>query len=88
MTSLTLDRLRMIMRDCAGENEAIDLNGDIGEVTFMDLGYDSLALLETASRLEREFDVSLEDDSVSEEETPNALIELVNAKSSVPAQQS
>jgi act minimal PKS acyl carrier protein len=88
MKSLTLDRLRMIMRDCAGENESIDLNGDIGEVTFMDLGYDSLALLETASRLEREFDVSLEDDSVSEEETPNALIELVNAKSSASAPQS
>lgn len=88
MKSLTLDRLRMIMRDCAGENESVDLNGDIGEVTFIDLGYDSLALLETASRLEREFDVSLEDDSVNEEETPNALIELVNAKSSASAPQS
>ena len=85
MTSLTLDRLRNIMRDCAGENESIDLNGDIGEVSFMDLGYDSLALLETTSRLEREFDITLDDDSVSEDETPNALIELVNARGSASA---
>jgi minimal PKS acyl carrier protein len=82
MTSLTLDRLRDIMRDCAGENESIDLNGDIGEVSFMDLGYDSLALLETTSRLEREFDITLDDDSVSEDGTPNTLIELVNARGS------
>lgn len=86
MKTLTLDGLRKIMRDCAGENESIDLNGDIGDVSFMDLGYDSLALLETASRVEREFDVTLDDDSVTEDETPNALIDLVNAKSSVSSQ--
>ncbi|MDT0264532.1 acyl carrier protein [Jatrophihabitans lederbergiae] len=86
MKSLTLDGLRKIMRDCAGENESTDLNVDIGDVCFMDLGYDSLALLETASRLEREFDVTLDDDSVTEDETPNALIQLVNARSRASSQ--
>ena len=82
MKTLTIDRLREIMRGCAGENESIDLNGDIGEISFMDLGYDSLALLEMASNLEREFDVTLEDDSMTGDETPNALIHLVNDLSS------
>lgn len=78
MSELTIDRLREVMRACAGEDESVDLDSDILDVTFNDLGYDSLALLETASRLEREFGIALAEELVTEVETPRGLITLVN----------
>jgi act minimal PKS acyl carrier protein len=73
----TIDDLRRIMRQCAGENDAGDLDGDILDVTFQELGYDSLALLESASVIERELRLELPDDVVSEAKTPRALIAVV-----------
>ncbi|MFD0468421.1 acyl carrier protein [Nonomuraea thailandensis] len=55
MKELTLDDLRHLMRISAGEDESIDLEGDIIDLGFRDLGYDSLAVLELASRLERDW---------------------------------
>lgn len=78
MTQLTLDQLRRILLECAGEDEATNLNGDILDTDFADLGYDSLALLETAGRIQREFNAKLGDDAVIEARTPRALIDLTN----------
>lgn len=78
MSELTIGRLREVMRECAGEDESVNLDADIMDITFIDLGYDSLALLETASRLEREFGVALPEETVTEIETPRELISLVN----------
>ncbi|GGQ86115.1 acyl carrier protein [Couchioplanes azureus] len=78
MTQLTLDGLRKILLECAGEDEGVDLNGDILDVDFADLGYDSLALLETAGRIQRQFDARLDDEAVVEARTPRALIDLTN----------
>jgi|SRR4051794_13084007 len=75
---LTLDQLKTIMRECAGEDESVNLDGDILDVPFPDLGYDSLALLETASRVQRQFDVQLSDEDLTEVETPKAFLDLVN----------
>jgi act minimal PKS acyl carrier protein len=75
---LTLDALKNTMRECAGEDEAIDLDGDIADTPFADLGYDSLALLETAARIERAYSVKL-DDTVTDARTPRAFIAIVNA---------
>jgi act minimal PKS acyl carrier protein len=78
MAQLTLAAMRTILVACAGEDDSVDLSGDILDVTFEDLGYDSLALMESASRIEREYGVSLSDDDVNEELTPRLLLELVN----------
>ncbi|MFF8380345.1 acyl carrier protein [Streptomyces sp. NPDC015661] len=78
MAQLTLDALRTILVACAGEDDSADLSGDILDVTFEDLGYDSLALMESAARIEREFGVSLDDDDVNEALTPRLLLDLVN----------
>lgn len=75
----TLDDLRRILRQAAGADEAVDLDGDIVDQAFTDLGYDSLALLETASRIEGEAGIVLDDDTVTEALTPRALIDVVNA---------
>jgi act minimal PKS acyl carrier protein len=76
---LTLDELKTIMRACAGEDEQIDLDGDILDTSFVNLGYDSLALLETAARIERAYGIKLDDDTVADARTPRAFIAVVNA---------
>jgi act minimal PKS acyl carrier protein len=79
----TLADLRRTLLAGAGADEAVDLDGDIEDVEFDDLGYDSIALLETTSRIERERGVSLDEDSVATAKTPRELIDLVNAQLNV-----
>jgi act minimal PKS acyl carrier protein len=75
----TLDDLKRILREGAGADESVDLDGDILDTGFEDLGYESLALLETGGRIEREFGITLDDDALFEARTPRALIAAVNA---------
>jgi acyl carrier protein len=74
---LTLDDLRRILRAVAGEAEGAGLDGDILDVSFTDLGYDSLALLETAGQIERERDLQLAESTVTEAQTPRQLLAAV-----------
>lgn len=82
--TLTLEDLKRILREGAGADESVDLDGDILDSDFDDLGYESLALLETGGRIEREYGVSLED-VLAEAATPRLLIEAVNAQLAVTA---
>ncbi|WP_432147139.1 acyl carrier protein [Streptomyces sp. bgisy084] len=79
MTDFTLDDLKRVMRECAGEDESVSLDGDILDLPFEDLGYDSLALLETATRIERERGVSVPEEKLSEAKTPRLLLDAVNS---------
>jgi act minimal PKS acyl carrier protein len=79
----TLADLRRILREGAGADEEVDLDGDILDREFDALGYESLALLETGGRIEREYDITLDDSMLSGATTPKALIEAVNAQLAV-----
>ncbi|MFI6277211.1 acyl carrier protein [Streptomyces sp. NPDC050988] len=76
MPDLTLDELARILRECAGEGESADLEGEFAKLPFADLGYDSLAVLETAARLKQDYGVELTDEEVAESGTPGRLLEL------------
>lgn len=78
MSELTLVDLKKIMKECAGEDEEINLDGDILDTHFGDLGYDSLALLETTSRIERAYHVRLGDEAAIEAGTPREFLDRVN----------
>ena len=78
MPSLTLTDLKTILRAVAGEDEAISLDGDILDTPFTDLGYDSLALLETAGRITRDYGVALSEEDVDNSETPRSLLDRIN----------
>lgn len=80
MDAFTMDDLKQIMRQCAGEDDSASLAGEIGACRFDDLGYDSLAVMETASRVEREFGVTLPDDLVSEIGTLSEFVTFVNER--------
>ncbi|MFI1169800.1 acyl carrier protein [Streptomyces sp. NPDC020801] len=77
MNELTITALMDIVRSCAGEAE-IPAAGEVGDTAFGDLGYDSLALLETVSQIERTYGVHLADDEVTGTTTPQALLDAVN----------
>jgi act minimal PKS acyl carrier protein len=77
----TLDDLRRVLRKSAGAAEGVDdLDGDILDTSFEELGYDSLALLETESHIKREHGIRLEDDSLTAAPTPRELLTVVNAR--------
>jgi aromatase len=75
-----LDDLRELMRVSAGEDEEIDLDGDIADVPFPDLNFDSLAVLELASRIEREWGLVVSDEVAAELRTPREVLDHVNAE--------
>jgi glucose-1-phosphate thymidylyltransferase len=74
----TLDDLLRIMRACAGQDESVQLDGDITELSFAEIGYDSLALLETATWIERDYGLSLPEEDIQRADTPGMLMDLVN----------
>jgi act minimal PKS acyl carrier protein len=77
-TEFTLAALKRILFEGAGASEGVDLDGDILDVEFEALGYESLALLETGGRIEREFGITLDDSALTDARTPRALIDVVN----------
>ncbi|MEU5347727.1 MULTISPECIES: acyl carrier protein [unclassified Streptomyces] len=79
MAAFTVQDLVRLLRECAGEDESVDLEGDILDLTFEDLGYDSLALFNTVSRVERDYSVQLPDEIVAETRTPRQLTDRINA---------
>ncbi len=79
MARFTLDDLKQALRAAAGEDESVDLDGDILDTEFGELGYDSLAILETASRIERGFGVQLPEDEVGNQQTPREFIDFVDS---------
>ncbi|MCW2881645.1 MAG: hypothetical protein JWQ95_5745 [Sphaerisporangium sp.] len=78
--SFTLDDLRDIMRACAGVTDSVDLDSAIDDITFEDLGYDSLAVLEMAAKLQNHLGVVIPDDVAEQLPTPRALAEYVNVR--------
>ncbi|MFC5827899.1 acyl carrier protein [Nonomuraea insulae] len=80
---LTIDDLRRLLLVAAGDSDVADLHGDIADVRFEALGYDSIALLETASLIERDFGVKVGDD-IAGADTPREFLAQVNAAVGAP----
>ncbi|MBT2368635.1 acyl carrier protein [Streptomyces sp. ISL-10] len=72
-TTMTLDDVRRILAECAGD-EGTSLDGDILDSTFEELGYDSLAVMEATTVVEREYGV----EPPSNPKTPRDLLQAVN----------
>ncbi|MEU6658604.1 acyl carrier protein [Streptomyces sp. NPDC046821] len=77
--TVTLADLTRMLRESAGEEEGVDLDGDVIDTPFIDLGYDSLALLQVIGEIQREFGIDIPDDAVVDAETPGALLALINS---------
>lgn len=80
MQLITLRELETIMRECAGEDESAQSIEQAPDAAFDELGYDSLALLETHSRIKRDYGVEISEDDLNETQTPQELVDLVNTR--------
>ncbi|MEU0135854.1 acyl carrier protein [Streptomyces sp. NPDC006296] len=78
MATFTQADLVGCIRQAAGEDEGLDLDGDIGEITFADLGYDSVAMVEVTLLVERKLGVSLPEEGTGKDATPKGFVDLVN----------
>ncbi|MCR8942727.1 acyl carrier protein [Streptomyces sp. OUCMDZ-4982] len=76
--AFTLENLKRILREGAGADESVDFDGEILDTDFEELGYESLALLETCGRIEREYGITLDDSVVGDVRTPRRMVEVVN----------
>ncbi|MFD9393532.1 phosphopantetheine-binding protein [Streptomyces sp. NPDC060000] len=83
--AFTIDDLKRILHTSAGVPEGVDFDGDILDIAFDSLGYESLALLETCGSIEREFEVSIDDDALTITDTPRTLLRLVNDQLVTPS---
>jgi act minimal PKS acyl carrier protein len=68
------------MRECAGEDEAALPLVQAADQPFDELGYDSLAVLETHSRIGRDYGVDIPEDAASGIKTPQELVDFVNTR--------
>lgn len=75
-----IEDIKRIVRQAAGQSEDVDFDSDISQERFADMGYDSIALLEVGSLIEQEYDISLDDFTVAEAETPAELLAAVNVR--------
>ncbi|MEV5830549.1 MULTISPECIES: phosphopantetheine-binding protein [Actinomadura] len=85
MSEITLDDLRRLMRASAGDDENVDLDGDILDRSFGELSYDSLAVLELSVQLFQEYGIEVDDDVLTGLETPRAFLDHVNSLKSAAA---
>jgi act minimal PKS acyl carrier protein len=76
--AMDLNDLRRIFEESAGVDPEVDLGGDIYDMKFQDLGYDSVAVMEVAARITREYGVTIGDEIFTEATTPRLLLAAVN----------
>lgn len=77
-TTITADDVLETLRTCAGEPERPIPSGSLDDVTFEQLGYDSLALIEAATRLEDQFGVRIPDEDLPLFKTFGQLVDRAN----------
>ncbi|MGC5020994.1 acyl carrier protein [Micromonospora sp. DT47] len=75
---MNIDDIRRLLRESAGVDESVDIDGDIGATDFSLLGYDSLAVLELAARIEQQYGVKIREEEVAELTTPDSIVDYVN----------
>ncbi|CAM5418221.1 MULTISPECIES: acyl carrier protein [Streptomyces] len=79
MSDMTLSELGDLLLECVGApEEGMALEGEQAlDTPFLEFGYDSLALLQVTSVINRKYGIVLDDDAVAEAETPRMLLRMI-----------
>lgn len=70
--------LAKLLRECGAADEAVVVTEHVLDMTFTELGYDSLALLQTTGRVERDLGILLGDEALCDAGTPRILLGMIN----------
>jgi len=79
MAQFTLEDLKVIVRESSGVTDGVSLDGDILDEPLRELGYDSLAVLEIVSQIQRDYRLDIPDEAIDEMKTARSIIDYVNA---------
>jgi act minimal PKS acyl carrier protein len=81
VSDITLAELGELLLECVGApEEGMAFEGDEAlNTSFLEFGYDSLALLQVTSVINRKYGIVLDDDAVAEAETPQMLLRMIAA---------
>lgn len=79
MQPITLRELENLMRQYVWEGDWRSFE-HAPDQPFDELGYDSLALLETHSRIKRDYGVPISEDDLGLVRTPRELVEFINSR--------
>jgi acyl carrier protein len=79
MPEFTLEDLETIAREASGVTDGADLTSETLDAPLRDLGYDSLAVLEIASRIQRDYSLTIPDDVIDAMKTARAILDYVNS---------
>ena len=78
MPELTPDALIGIMRACVGEDSTTDFSQEgVLDVSFQDLDFDSLALVELGARIEEDCGISVPETALDKMEKPRDALDYV-----------
>jgi minimal PKS acyl carrier protein len=80
MAEFTVHDLAELLRECSGDDELPDISGADADVSFEELGFDSLVLFNVMSKIERSYAVEFADDVVVEAPTPRELLEVIGSR--------
>jgi len=81
VSTFDVTELRDIMSASVGVDDDVYFDGDHLDVQFADLGFDSLALLELASQIQRRLGLQIPDEAVTDEmRTPRSAVDYVNSQ--------
>lgn len=79
MSRFTIVELRRMLETSAGKVDGIDWEDTATQqLSFDEIGYDSLALLELSALVQREYSIRIPDEAIAELETPASAIAYVN----------
>jgi act minimal PKS acyl carrier protein len=77
----TFDDLIEIMRTSIGIDDGVRLDGDQADVDFAAIGYDSLALIELASQIQRQYGIRISDEDALEKlRSPREAVAYVDGQ--------
>jgi acyl carrier protein len=85
MSVFTLDELKVVVHEASGVTDGVSLDESALDETMRELGYDSLAVLEIASKIQRDFGIDMPDEAIEGMQTPRAILDYVNSQLTVKA---
>jgi act minimal PKS acyl carrier protein len=79
MTTFTVTKLKEMMLSTA-DGAGLELPGDFLDTPFPDLDFDSLAVLELATRVQQGYDLAIPDEAVADMITPRDVLDYVTRR--------
>jgi len=80
MTTFGLEDLKRLLTSDSNTSDGSEITESSLTDEFTELGYDSLALLELVSKVEREFGIKLPDDALENMLTPKSTVDYISAR--------